>query len=231
MGAGHSESTAVVFELPGPGGATTPQTWEIAPELAFMLLLGGGACLALGMTAHAVRWTVPAGMVLLAAGVFFLSAVEASGRAAVLLALGGLCVGLELFALVGFGLYAAGAATCVLLAGLSVSGSPEVHPALAVPASVGFGVATMVAALTSWRRRRDHPFDTTPRLVGRGAVVLAGTGSGTDPVAVVGGQVWRLEAALAGGPELGEGQFIRVVQARKDRLVVRAERGLARGPF
>jgi membrane protein implicated in regulation of membrane protease activity len=139
----------------------------------------------------------------------------------VLFALAGLCVGLELFALTGFGIHAAGAAVSALLAGLSVSGPPELHPVLAAPAAVAFGVGTFAAALTSWRRRRDLPFDTTPRLVGRGAILLAHPHpeSQSEPVAVVGGQVWRISAV---GAELPDGQFVRVVGVRDDRLVVRA---------
>jgi len=52
-------------------------------------------------------------------------------------------------------------------------------------------------------------------------VVLAGSQS--DPVAVVGGQVWRLGASTTGIERLRDGQFVGVVQGRANGLVVRSE--------
>lgn len=134
-----------------------------------------------------------------------------------LIALAGLCVVLEL--VTGFRLHAAGAATSLVLAGLALSGAPDVHPALAVPASLALGIGVFAAAVTSWRLRRERPFDTTPRMVGRGAVVL--TDSGPVLLAVVAGEVWALEGQQE---ELRAGQFVRVVQVRNETLVVRPAR-------
>jgi membrane-bound ClpP family serine protease len=191
--------------------------WYVLPELAFILVVAGMTCTAAGLAGHAVAWSLPAGVALLAGAGVLLAQVGASSPSMGLIAVAAICVGLEL--LTGFGLHAAGAATSLLLAGLALSGSPDVHPVLAVPASLALGVGVFAAAFTSWRRRRERPFDTTPRMIGRGAIVL--TDARSAPRAVVAGELWPLDSWH---DDLKDGQFVRVVQVRNGRLVVRAAR-------
>jgi len=215
MERGRSDTHELRLDLLGRD-PTFLESWNALPEVTFLLVIAGITCTAVGLAGHAVAWSMPVGVTLLTGAGFLLAKTGISGASAGLLALACLCVVLEVFALTGFGLHAAGAAASLLLAGLALSGAPEVHPALAVPASLGLGLGVFTAAYTSWRRRRELPFDTTPRLAGRGAIVM--TDSTSTPVAVVAGEIWELEAL---DTRLEDGQFVRVVQGLDDGLLVR----------
>jgi len=191
-------------------------TWTASPEFTFLLVVAGITCTAAGLAGHAIAWSIPGGALLLTGAGLLLARTGVSGGSAALLVVALLCVFLEVFELTGFGIHAAAAATSLLLAGLAITGPPEIHPALAVPTSVGLGMGVFIAAFTSWRRRRERPFDTTPRLTGRGAVVM--TDSTSAPVAVVAGEIWQLEATHS---KLEDGQFVRVVHALDGKLLVR----------
>lgn len=214
----HEEARTAGFDVLGVDAASI-DPWCVLPEFAFLLVVAGMTCTAAGLAGHAVTWSLPGGLAMLVGAGVLLAEIGASGVSVALLAVACLCVALELFALTGYGLYAAGSTMSLLLAGLALSGAPDVHPALAVPGSAAVGLGVFGAALTSWRRRRELPFDTTPGLVGRGAVVLAHPRS--VPQAVVAGELWELDAA---GTELTDGQFVRVLQVRDDSLVVRTAR-------
>jgi membrane-bound ClpP family serine protease len=193
------------------------------PEIAYVLLAAALLCLMmrladpdLGRVSGAVGSTL-----LLLGGVGLLAMpIRPAGVLMLSFAAASLCM--EVLVLPGFGLYAAGAAFSLILAGVFMApSSVSVHPGVVVPVAGTVTVLTYRAGRRSWRCVRDRPFDPSPRLVGRGTIVLDATGR--DGYGVVSGRLWALRAESG---DLQPGQTVRVTEARETWLVVRQAPGL-----
>jgi membrane-bound ClpP family serine protease len=193
------------------------------PEIAYLLLAAGLLCLIVRLADPDLGWfsgAVGSALLLLAGAGLLAMPVRPAGVLMLTFAATSLCM--EVLVLPGFGLYAAGAAFSLVLAGAFLGPDPtSVDPAVMVPIAGTVTVVTYWAGRRSWRYVRDRPFDPSPRLVGRGTMVL--TASGRDGFGVVSGHLWALHAESG---DLQPGQTVRVIEANVISLVVRPAPGL-----
>jgi membrane-bound ClpP family serine protease len=200
-----------------PQAAITTLDMIAVPEVTYVLVAAGLLCIVVRLATPALGWSgVAAGSTLLligSAGLLTLP-VRAVGLLMLSFAAASLCM--EVLAFPGFGLHAVGGALSLVLTGVYLTEDPPgVHPVLVVPVAVAVAAITYLAGRRSWRCIRDRPLDPSPKLVGRGTVVLAGAGS--IGLGVVSGQLWDLRTKEG---DLRAGQTVRVTEAADGWLVV-----------
>jgi membrane-bound ClpP family serine protease len=189
----------------------------IIPEVAFLLLASG--LLALNVWIAHPHLAVAAALapVLLVGGIIATVSMPASAAAFYFLVLATGSFLLEVLSLPGMVLHASGGAFSLVLAGLCLQ-EPWIgaHPGVVLPAAALVGLGTYVAGRQSWRVARTDPFDSSPRLIGRKAVVL--TAELNAGHAVIGGAVWP----IASSNKLCPGDIVSVIGMEYGRLLVRA---------
>jgi membrane-bound serine protease (ClpP class) len=151
---------------------------------------------------------------LLVLGLFALSVLPVNIAGVVLLAL---AAGLFLAEVLtpGIGVFAAGGAISLALAGLLLFEDPaRVNPAVFLPTAVLVGAASVVAGRIAWRTRHQPAVSGLDSLTGRPAVVS--TSRGDTGTAFVDGAWWTVRAT----EPLRAGQNVRVTGADGLTLLV-----------
>lgn len=199
-----------------PQAANTILDILAVPEVTYLLVVAGVLCIVVRLAAPALGWSaVAAGTTLLAIGSTGLFSLPVSAAGLLMLSFAAASLCMEV-ASPGFGLHAAGGAVSLVLAGIYLTADrPGVHPVLVVPVAVAVAAITYFAGRRSWRCIRDRPFEASPKLVGRGTVVLTATGS--TGRGVVSGGLWDLRTE---GGHLRAGQTVRVTEAAEGWLLV-----------
>jgi membrane-bound serine protease (ClpP class) len=203
------------------GSASAALELLAVPEAAFVLVAAGILAAAI-WAAQPHLW--PSGLAAvptLGAGSAGLVLGPTSTGAFLLLLLAVACLAMEVYSLPGLMVHAAGGATALAIAGLSLHGADGgAHPGAAIPAALVVGLATWAAARCSWRAVRVDPLDASPGLIGRDAVVLHVSDDHTG-VAVVAGRLWTIHdpdrPLRAGTPAVVAGR-------RGEALIVRQRR-------
>lgn len=192
----------------------------IVPEIAFLLFASGLLALNVWVAQPQLLLAGLLAPVLLAGGIVAAAAMPTSAAASYLLVLATGCFLLEVLTAPGMLLHAAGGTFALVLSGLCLR-EPWIgaHPGLVVPAAVVVGAGTYLAGRRSWRHARTDPFDPSPRLIGREAVVL--TAELTSGHAVIAGAVWPISSSSL----LRPGETVNVIAEDGGRLVVRANHG------
>ena len=135
------------------------------PEIAYLLLAAGLLCLIVRLADPDLGWfsgAVGSALLLLAGAGLLAMPVRPAGVLMLTFAATSLCM--EVLVLPGFGLYAAGAAFSLVLAGAFLCPDPmSVHPAVVVAIAGTVTVVTYRAGRRSWRYVRDRPFNPSPR--------------------------------------------------------------------
>lgn len=185
-------------------------------EVAYPLVAFGLLGVVVWLASPGAVWCCRGGVVALAAGVAGMAAGDISAGAVLFLLMAAGALVMEVLAFPGIGLHAAGGGVALLLAGLYWTQQPVgLYVAVIVAVAVAVAGLTYRAGRRSWRRTRDEPFDGSPELMGRRAVVLAARDSGGH--GVVQGELWQLRARSGA---LREAQTVEVVDQTDDWLVV-----------
>ncbi|WP_222106078.1 NfeD family protein [Catellatospora sichuanensis] len=184
------------------------------PNLAFLFLSIGTLAVVYELATPGMGLGGVIGVILLVLGFVGLSVLPVNVAGLVLLAL---AAGLFLAEVLtpGVGVFAAGGAISLALAGLLLFEDPaRVNPAVFLPTAVLVGAGSIVAGRIAWRARSSPPLSGTAALTGRPATVAAS--QGTTGTAFVDGAWWQLRA----GVPLTAGQTVRVTGADGLTLLV-----------
>ncbi len=223
--------------------------WLTNPNLALLLLFGGGLLIYMetNMPGTIVPGAVGTVMVLLA--VFSLNLLPVRGTAILLLVAAAVMVLLELkFA--SHGVLGVAGVACLALGMLTLIDAPidemRIRPAVALGLSVGFGVITLALLRLAIRAKRQKSLVGVAALVGSSGMAMeplmampagmggtvpgldaVGTGKGLVGHVMVQGEIWQ---AVTGGPgeapgevPISVGTAVRVTGFSGDILQVRAE--------
>lgn len=184
------------------------------PNLAFLFLSIGTLAVVYELASPGMGLGGAIGVVLLVLGFVGLSVLPVNIAGLVLLAL---AAGLFLAEVLtpGVGVFAAGGAIALAMAGLLLFESPAgVDPAVFLPTAVLVGAGAVAAGRIAWRARGKPPISGTAALTGRRATVS--TSQGNTGAAFVGGAWWKLRA----DSPLTAGQTVRVTGADGLNLLV-----------
>jgi membrane-bound ClpP family serine protease len=187
-----------------------------AAEVSYPLAVLGVLGLVCWVAVPGVLWLAVVGTALLTVSGVGLATLPVSTGGITLLGLGAVSLVMEVLALPGFGLHAAGGGVSLALGGLYLHGPwSGAHPGIVLSLAVFAAAVTYDAGRRSWRHTRSDPFASASDLIGREAVVLHANGPRGQ--AVVAGELWQIRAVTG---RLREGQVIRVTQPEDDWLTV-----------
>lgn len=184
------------------------------PNLAFLFLSIGTLAVIYEIATPGMGLGGIIGVILLVLGLFGLSVLPVNIAGVVLLAL---AAGLFLAEVLtpGIGVFAAGGAISLALAGLLLFEDPaRVNPAVFLPTAVLVGAASVVAGRIAWRTRHQPAVSGMDSLTGRPAVVS--TSRDNTGTAFVDGAWWNVRAT----EPLRAGQNVRVTGADGLTLLV-----------
>ncbi|MQA86002.1 MAG: nodulation protein NfeD [Streptosporangiales bacterium] len=185
------------------------------PELAYLFMSIGTLAIIYELASPGMGFAGITGAILLILGFFSLSVLPFNVAGILLLVLAAALFLAEVFT-PGVGVFAAGGAVSLLLAGMFLfEGRLGVNPAVLWPVAILVGLGTLIAGRLAWRARRATPVTGQDALIGHEAVV--------QRVDDGGGQV-QLEGAWwtvrARGVPLEKGQAVRVVDQEDLDLIV-----------
>lgn len=187
------------------------------PEIAFPLAAIGLLGLTHWLTSPvALAWSGILGAIFVAMGAVGLAGLPIGAGGLVMLGFAATSLAMEVLIGHGFGLHAAGAAVCLTLAAMPVTGDqPDAHPAVVLPVSVAVAALTVISVRRSPRVLRSDPFAVT-QFVGQHAVVLQADFAGGQ--AVVCGQLCSIRSG--DDRTLQEGAVVRVIDGGDAALTV-----------
>lgn len=206
-----ADATTVNFDISGPR-----RLMQIFadPNLAFLFLSIGTLAVIYELASPGMGLGGVIGVILLILGFVGLSVLPVNIAGLALLAL---AAGLFLAEVLtpGVGVFAAGGAISLALAGLLLfEGPARVNPAVFLPTAILVGAGAVAAGRIAWRARSKPPISGTAALTGRRTTVS--TSQGNTGAALVDGAWWNLRA----GTPLTAGQIVRVTGADGLTLLV-----------
>lgn len=159
------------------------------------------------------------GAVLLLGGGASLAVARTSWVALVVLVLAAASLGFEARYVPGVGLFAIWGWFGVMLAGFGLQGTwSSTHPTVVLVAATLTAAGTYLAGLRAWRRIDADPFAPAPFLTDRHTVVLhTADTSGYRGQAIVGGQLWAIYSRRG---RLQPGQRVWVADVSRHELIV-----------
>jgi membrane-bound serine protease (ClpP class) len=199
--------------------------WLADPNIAFLLLSLGTLAIIYELANPGIGGGGIVGAIFLILGFFSLAVLPVTALGGILLLLAIGLFAAEIFT-PGVGVFAAGGTVSLILGGLFLfRGGVGVDLTVLLPVALVVGGGVLVAGRLAWRTRR------LPGSTGTGAVVgHRGTVKGVqgDRAQVVVQGVWW--GARSTGPQLREGQRVRVVEMDGLELVVEPEEGQQERP-
>ncbi len=186
------------------------------PNLAFLFLSLGTLALLYELASPGMGFGGITGAILLIFGFFALSVLPVNAAGIALLLLAAALFAAELFA-PGVGVFAAGGAVALLLAGLFLFQGPVgVSPAVLWPTAAIVGGGSLLAGHLARRAHRARPTSGADALIGHETVVRSTSGETTGRVRLEG--AWW--TARTRGEPLHEGQDVQVVALDDLTLIV-----------
>lgn len=186
------------------------------PNLAFLFLSLGTLAVLYELASPGMGLGGVIGAVLLVLGFFALSVLPVAVAGLALLVLAAALFAAEVLT-PGVGVFAAGGSIALAASGLFLfeGDSVRVNPAVLLPTALVVGGGAVIAGRLAWRARRATPVSGPQALLGQTAVVSAAAGR-TGRVRLEGAW-WN---AHSRGPDLHDGQPVRVVELRDLTLIV-----------